>query len=196
MSTHPQAQPLTLFELRRYRARPGRRDELIAMFEAHFRAAYEAAGATILASWTVPDEPDRWVWIRAFTDAAARRRALEGFYGGEVWSRLGPACNATIADAREARVLRALDAPGLAHPPPREALPDVPARRWALTLLPLPAPRVGPIAPPPALVLGHDKAVVLLRRFDTAAAEAAFDSAVPARARHWRLHPTDCSRLR
>jgi hypothetical protein len=41
--------PLILFEPRFYRTRPGRRDELIAMFEAHFRPAYEAAGATILA---------------------------------------------------------------------------------------------------------------------------------------------------
>lgn len=196
MSTHPQAQPLTLFELRRYRARPGRRDELIAMFEAHFRAAYEAAGATILASWTVPDEPDRWVWIRAFTDAAARRRALEGFYGGEVWSRLGPACNATIADAREAWVLRAVRAGDLAHPPPRESLPQRPVRSWAVTLGPMAdADADAGIAPPP-LVLASARLQVHLRRFDSHGAEAAFTPATAPGLRHWRLHPTDCSRLR
>lgn len=207
---------LTLFELRRYRTRPGRRDALVAMFEAHFRAAYEAAGATILASWTVPDEPDRWVWIRAFADAAARRRALEGFYGGAVWAGLKDACNATIADAREARVLHALAAADLAHPPPRAALPAGPGRPWAATVRPL-APGADATATavateavftargaPPALVLASTDAVVLLRRFDTEAAEAAFHAglrgpralALPAGSRHWRLRPTECSRLR
>jgi alpha-D-ribose 1-methylphosphonate 5-triphosphate synthase subunit PhnH len=217
MPTSTQGSALTLFELRRYRARPGRRDELIAMFEAHFRPAYEAAGATILASWTAPAEPDRWVWIRAFTDARARREALKAFYGGSVWARLGAACNATIADASEARVLSALAAGELAHPPAREALPDGPGRPWAVTVLPLAEAgdavaaaataeaRFTAAGAPPALALASAKEAVLLRRFESAEAELAFHlgaagaaavQGLPPGSRHWRLQPTGCSRLR
>jgi hypothetical protein len=193
--------PLSLFELRRYRARAGRRDELIALFEAHFRPAYEAAGATILASWTVPEEPDRWVWIRAFTDAAARRRALKGFYGGEVWARRGAACNETIADAREARVLRAQQVFDLALPPPRDALPSTLRRTWSATVLPLAGSAVTVPGAPQALELVSAKERVLLHRFDTATDAQAFHAALrsqrrPPGTRHWRLEPTACSRLR
>lgn len=195
--------PLTLFELRSYRTRPGRRDALIDMFEAHFRPAYEAAGATILASWTVPDEPDRWVWIRAFTDAPARRRALKGFYGGDVWAARGAACGATLADVRDARVLRAREAGDLAQPPARDALPPGQARTWSATVL----PRAGaakystPPGSPAALELVSATDMVLLHRFDTPLADAAFHAALqgqvwPRGARHWRLIPTACSLLR
>jgi hypothetical protein len=211
------ATALSLFELRRYRTRPGRRDDLIAMFEAHFRPAYEAAGATILASWRVLDDADRWVWIRAFADGASRRRALEGFYGGSVWAGLKDACNATIADARDARLLHALAAPELAHPPPREALPAGPGRPWAITVLPLAAAeaavavaaateaRFTALGAPAALALASERDAVLLRRFETPEAEAAFHTGaagrealrgLPAGSRHWRLMPTACSRLR
>jgi hypothetical protein len=195
--------PLTLFELRRYRTRPGRRDELIAMFEAHFRPAYEAAGAIILASWTVPDEPDRWVWIRAFTDAAARRQGLERFYSDEVWAARKVACGATLADASDVRVLRARQAGELAQPLARDALPVGLARTWSATVLPL-ASAVGFSAPtqaPGALELVSGKALVLLRRFETPSDDADFHAALrgqpwPRGAHHWRLAPTACSLLR
>lgn len=195
--------PLTLFEMRRYRTRAGRRDELIAMFEAHFRPAYEAAGAVILASWTVPDEPDRWVWIRAFTDATARRRALDRFYGGEVWAARKAACSQTLADASEARVLRARRAGDLARPPARGAWPAGLCRTWSATVLP-PTSAVGPVAPrraPAPLELVSAKDLVLLRRFDEPSDDTAFHAALQARpwprgAHHWRLAPTACSLLR
>ncbi len=217
MSTFAPGTALTLFELRRYRTQPGRRDALVAMFEAHFRPAYEAAGANILASWTVPAEPDRWVWVRAFTDATVRQRALKGFYGGEAWSRLGPGCNEMIADASEARVLRALAAHELAHPPPRSALPEGPGRPWAATVLPLSGgcdavataaaaeARFTHAGAPVALALASAHEVVLLRRFDGSQADASFHAgspglnavrALPAGSQHWRLRPTACSRLR
>jgi NIPSNAP len=208
---------LTLFELRRYRTRPGRRDELVAMFETHFRPAYEAAGATILASWTVFDESDRWVWIRAFSDATARKQALDGFYGGAVWARLGADCNALIADASEARVLSALAAGELAHPPAREALPNGPGRPWAVTVLSLGSAgdavataamveaRFTSAGAPLALALASKKDAVLLRRFDGVEVEFSFHAsaggvaavrALPSASQHGRLQPTECSRLR
>jgi hypothetical protein len=100
-------QPLTLFELRNYQTQPGRRDDLIAMFEAHFLDAYERAGASILGTFRNLDDPDRWVWIRAFADNPARRTALNGFYTSEAWLALREPANATIADVGDALLLRA-----------------------------------------------------------------------------------------
>jgi hypothetical protein len=99
----------TLFELRRYRAEPGRLATLTGMFEALFLDAYQAGGTRIIATFHELDVPDRWVWIRAFPDAASRGERLQRFYGGAVWKRNATACNATIADIDEALLLRELD---------------------------------------------------------------------------------------
>lgn len=95
-----------LFELRNYQTQPGRRDDLIAMFEASFLDAYEAGGARIVATFTDLDDPDRWVWIRAFRDGAARRDALNAFYGSAAWRRQAEPANATIADTSNVLLLR------------------------------------------------------------------------------------------
>lgn len=137
--------PLALFELRSYRTQPGRREELIAMFEAHFLDAYEAAGATIVATFRHRGDADRWVWIRVFADAASREAALRGFYGGATWKRLAAACNATIADVGDAWLLGPVDAPRLVQPPPRPpaGAAETPASPWTATLMPVP-PRQAP----------------------------------------------------
>ncbi len=96
----------TLFELRGYRAQPGRRDELVGMFEDVFLDAYQSGGARIVGTFRSLDDPARWVWMRAFADAPARGPALRSFYGGEVWKKHADACNATIADIDEAMLLR------------------------------------------------------------------------------------------
>ncbi|MDT8998096.1 NIPSNAP family protein [Paucibacter sp. APW11] len=95
-----------LIELRQYRCRPGQRDAMMAMFEHHFRPAYAQAGARILGSFAAQEQPDLWVWLRAFDTPAARPAVLERFYGGAVWRQHGQACNALLADTREARLLR------------------------------------------------------------------------------------------
>jgi hypothetical protein len=95
-----------LFELRIYRLTPQRADDLVAMFEAHFLDAYQAAGAAILATFRDRDDPNRWVWIRAFADEAQRDAALKGFYGSDVWLRRRAEANATIQDASDALLLQ------------------------------------------------------------------------------------------
>jgi NIPSNAP len=191
---------LTVFELRRYRARPGRRDELVALFEAHFCPAYEAAGATILGSFTLAGDPETWVWIRAFASATARAEALRRFYGGAVWARLGRACNAALAEVSSARVLRAVAPGALAHPPARDAWPGT-ARPWVATVRSrMPKSALAPDADDPTpLVLASPRSRVQLRRFDTDAEAGAWLQAQPPEpgpSPHWHLHPTACSRLR
>lgn len=111
-----------LLELRSYRAQPGRRDELIGMFEDIFLDAYEAVGARVLGSFRSLDDPDRWVWVRAFADASSRGQLLHDFYGGSVWRRNAEHCDATIRDIDEAMLLAALeDPPGPPRTPPGNA---------------------------------------------------------------------------
>lgn len=111
----------TLFELRTYETRPGRRDDLIAMFEQTFLDAYESNGARILATWRDLDDPDRWTWIRAFRDAPARGAALAGFYESAAWKAGSRACNATIAKTRSALLLRLFSGSAIAAAPRRSS---------------------------------------------------------------------------
>jgi hypothetical protein len=95
-----------LFELRSYLAQPGQRDALIGMFEDTFLDAYQAGGTRIVGTFRSLDHPDRWVWLRAFPDAASRGARLRNFYDGETWKRNADACNATIYDVGAAWLLR------------------------------------------------------------------------------------------
>ena len=49
--------PITVIELRRYRMQPGRRDELVTLFEREFIETQEAVGLHILGIFREPDEP-------------------------------------------------------------------------------------------------------------------------------------------
>lgn len=110
---------LGVFELRHYRTESGRREDLVTLFETYFLDAYEAAGAIVLGTFRNLDAPDRWAWIRAFPSLAAREAALKAFYTGEAWRTHGEACNATLADVSEARILAPVRGAALAVPPPR-----------------------------------------------------------------------------
>ncbi|MGI5127066.1 NIPSNAP family protein [Pseudonocardia sp. CA-107938] len=92
-------------ELRRYILHPGRRDELIELFEREFVESQEELGARIVGTFRDVRDPDRFVWIRAFPDMAVRLAALKGFYGGPVWKEHGPAANATMIDSDDVHLL-------------------------------------------------------------------------------------------
>ncbi|HEV2660787.1 MAG TPA: NIPSNAP family protein, partial [Ktedonobacteraceae bacterium] len=66
-------------ELRQYTLTPGRRDELIALFEHHFIEGQEQHGMQILGQFRRRTDPDQFVWLRGFPDVEARGRALQGF---------------------------------------------------------------------------------------------------------------------
>ena len=74
------------------------------------------------------DDPDRFVWLRGFTDMEARTRALEAFYGGPVWKEHGPAANATMVDHTNVLLLKPAGRTGRLPlrpaPPARAREPD------------------------------------------------------------------------
>jgi len=112
---------MNVFELRQYTLRPGRRDDLIELFDREFVETQEAVGIRVIGQFRDVDDPDRFVWIRAFEDMESRRRALEAFYGGPVWAAHRDAANATMIDSSDVLLLK----PGRAFEdlPPRPSGP-------------------------------------------------------------------------
>jgi hypothetical protein len=98
----------TVFDLRQYTLHPGRRDDLIAVFEDHLVEGQEATGMHISGHFRDLDDPDRFVWLRGFADLEARGRALNDFYYGPVWRAHAGTANATMLDSDNALLLRPL----------------------------------------------------------------------------------------
>lgn len=96
---------VTIVELRRYTLHPGRREELIELFEREFVESQEAVGAQVVGTFRDVREPDRFVWIRAFADMTVRLQALRAFYGGPVWRAHREAANATMIDSDDVHLL-------------------------------------------------------------------------------------------
>jgi hypothetical protein len=107
--------PPTVIELRQYNLHPGRRDELIELFDREFVESQEAVGMTVLGQFRDVNGPHRFVWLRGFNDLASRAQSLGAFYGGPVWTAHKDVANATMVtfdDVLLLRPLTPLPAPG------------------------------------------------------------------------------------
>jgi NIPSNAP len=93
-------------ELRQYALVPNGRETLIALFEREFIETQEATGMTIIGTFRDLNNPDRFVWLRGFSNMPARAKALEEFYGGPVWKAHRDAANATMIDSDNVLLLR------------------------------------------------------------------------------------------
>jgi hypothetical protein len=93
-------------ELRQYTLVPGGREVLISLFEEHFIESQEATGMIIIGQFRDLENPDRFVWLRGFTDMESRARQLQEFYGGPVWKMHREAANATMIDSNNVLLLR------------------------------------------------------------------------------------------
>ena len=103
----------SVYEFRRYTLKPGRRDELIDLFDREFVETQDAVGAHVVAQYRDLGDPDQFVWIRGFADMATRKAALTTFYGGPAWKEHGAAASATMIDASNVWLLRPVVAPRL-----------------------------------------------------------------------------------
>jgi hypothetical protein len=134
--------PLQAIELRRYVLHPGRRDDLIDLFERKFIEPQEALGMRIVGTFRDLDDPDRFVWLRGFADLSARADGLAAFYDGPVWRRYREEANATMVDSDDVFLLRPAtvrDSFAQAQSP-RAEIGEAPARPpglLTLTLCPL-----------------------------------------------------------
>jgi quinol monooxygenase YgiN len=120
-----------IVELRQYTLHPGRRDELIELFDREFVETQEDAGMAVLGQFRDLRDPDRFVWLRGFTDMESRAAALARFYGGPVWKAHRSQANATMIDSDDVLLLRPLG-PGL--PQATTRLTEAPSSRVLATL--------------------------------------------------------------
>jgi hypothetical protein len=111
-----------LVELRRYTLHPGRRDELVELFEREFIESQEALDMQVLLHAREPAAPDRFVWFSGFRDLPSRAPALQAFYGGPIWQTHRDAANATMQDSDDVHLLREA-APGSGFAVPAQRPP-------------------------------------------------------------------------
>ena len=124
-----------VIELRQYTLQPGRRDDLIELFEREFVETQEAVGMHVIGQFRDLDAPDRFVWLRGFPSMEARREALQAFYFGPVWQRHRDAANATMIDSDNVLLLRPAQADaGLAPASEPRPAPGVDAAAGAVCL--------------------------------------------------------------
>jgi hypothetical protein len=95
-----------VLELRQYITYPGRRDELITLFEREFIEPQEAVGIRVLGQFRDLNDPHRFTWMRGFSAMPARKQALGDFYFGPLWKAWSGQANATLYDNDDVLLLR------------------------------------------------------------------------------------------
>jgi hypothetical protein len=110
---------MRVLELRQYTLLPGRRDELIELFDRELVEPQEALGMQIVGTFRDLDDADRFIWLRAFDDMAGRGEALSAFYTGPAWTTHSSQANATMVDSDNVLLLSPVrDFPPMAPRPP------------------------------------------------------------------------------
>jgi hypothetical protein len=118
-----------IVEFRQYTLHPGRRDDLIGLFERELIEPQEAAGMAVVGQFRDLADPDRFVWLRGFPDMQTRAEALGRFYYGPVWKEHSAEANATMIDSDNVLLLRPVSmrsgfpAPGVPRPPAGHSTP-------------------------------------------------------------------------
>jgi hypothetical protein len=102
---------MRVIELRNY-LRDGMTRDFIRYFEEHFLFSQRDEGMHVLGQFEVVGAPSRFLWIRGFEDMGARRRGLEGFYGGPFWQARRSEANGMILDSDDVHLLRPLGPSG------------------------------------------------------------------------------------
>lgn len=87
-----------VIELRQYKIIPGRRDDMIAVFESHLIEGQERVGMQVLGTFRDLDSPDRFTWLRGFSSFVERAPALQAFYTGSDWLAYRGQANPLLED--------------------------------------------------------------------------------------------------
>jgi hypothetical protein len=74
-----------IVEVRSYRIKPGKRAEFIDLFEKRAIPALRSHGMKIIGPLLDIENPNKFVFLRAFPSLEAREQMKNDFYGGELW---------------------------------------------------------------------------------------------------------------
>jgi hypothetical protein len=109
VAVSPAVETSPIVELRQYTLHPGKRDDLMSLFEKKFVAGLQAEGIRLHGEFTDANDPDRFVWLRGFPSMEDRARSLDAFYGGPVWKANRNEANATMIDSDNVLLLEPAD---------------------------------------------------------------------------------------
>src|SRR5438132_12082662 len=76
-----------IVEVRNYKIKPGRRADFIEFFETRGVPAQQSHGMQILGPLLDLENPDTFVFLRAFPSLEARDEMKNAFYEGELWKK-------------------------------------------------------------------------------------------------------------
>ncbi|XVV09516.1 NIPSNAP family protein [Actinoplanes sp. CA-131856] len=161
-----------IVELRQYTLHPGRRDDLITLFDREFVDTQEAAGMRVIGQFRDLDDPDRFVWLRSFPDMPSRAAALTAFYTGPTWQLHRAEANATMLDSDDVLLLH-----------PATAAPAFPADRTA------PEPAAPEASAGSAVPVSSGSVFLATLYFGGRAFDEAFAALVAARAAEFGVVP-------
>lgn len=74
-----------IVEVRRYKIKPGRREEFLEFFIKRSIPALQAHGMSVLGPLVDLENPNAFVWLRGFPSLEARDEMKRAFYEGELW---------------------------------------------------------------------------------------------------------------
>ena len=74
-----------IVEVQTYKIKAGRRDEFIRFFESRGVPALRSHGMEILGPLLDLEDPDRFVFLRAFPSLEAHDEMTSAFYDGPTW---------------------------------------------------------------------------------------------------------------
>jgi len=97
-----------VIELRRYTLVDGAAVRFSRYFETWFPEAFQQLGALVLGHFSERDSADRFTWLRAYPDMAARASVNTAFYDGPVWREHKATLNRWIVDSDDVLLLRPL----------------------------------------------------------------------------------------
>lgn len=116
-SFHSSAWPV--IELRRYTLVEGAAGRFSRYFETWFPEAFQQLGALALGHFFERGSTERFTWLRAYPDMAARAAVNTAFYDGPVWREHKATLNRWIVDSDDVLLLRPLH--------PQAGIPALPA---------------------------------------------------------------------
>jgi hypothetical protein len=74
-----------IVEVRTYKIKPGLRERFLDFFETQSVPALRAEGMRVLGPLVDLENPDVFVWLRAFPSLEERDRMKNAFYEGQKW---------------------------------------------------------------------------------------------------------------
>lgn len=99
------------YEIRRYQAHPGRRDDLVRCMEDVVLPFVRSRGMNVTGSFNDEQDPDGYLWIRRFDSEADRVTQYAAVYEDQQWTaEIGPRVLA-LMDPAKAVITRAVPTP-------------------------------------------------------------------------------------